>query len=226
MTACSTTVTLTMAARGCVSLPCDYAKIAACMLAHLLACCDRGGLRDLEIVRKFIREPLTEAFEKVLLDSAISLRPQHLQLQIFDAISGLVDLTAAKLAKTSTLNVVDAAQAFEDELDLIALLEPLTLAFDPESMFNLKNAECMLPNVSRALPNRYASPQAPDKSGVAVSPEADLEDCALFTAFSWPAYFVNYFGHRKGFQLLHQVLDSAHAYALKRAPCRIYSSAD
>ncbi|KAL3156421.1 hypothetical protein ABBQ38_000732 [Trebouxia sp. C0009 RCD-2024] len=173
--------------------------------AALIRCPDRGGLRDLEIVRKFIREPLTEAFEKVLLDSAISMRPQHLQLQIFDAISGLVDLTAAKLAKMNTLNVVDAAQAFEDELDLIALLEPLIHAFDPESMFNLKNAECILPTVSRTLPNRYATPRSPDKSAMAIAP-GDVVDCALFTTFSWPAYFVNYFGHRKGFQLLHQAL--------------------
>lgn len=152
------------------------------------------------------------------------MRPQHLQLQIFDAISGLVDLTAAKLAKMNTLNVVDAAQAFEDELDLIALLEPLIHAFDPESMFNLKNAECILPTVSRTLPNRYATPRSPDKSAMAIAP-GDVVDCALFTTFSWPAYFVNYFGHRKGFQLLHQVLCCAQAEVLSREPCRICSSA-
>ena len=178
------------------------------VLAHTLACCVRGGLRDLEIVRKFIREPLTEAFEKVLLDSAITLWGQHLQLQIFDAVIGLTDLTAAKLAKMDPPHAIDAAQAFEDEIDLIALLEPLVHAFDPESTFNMKNADCVLPNVPRGVPNKYAVPRAPEKSGsgMANSPRADVEDCAHFTTCSWPAYFVNYFGHRKGFHLIQQVL--------------------
>ena len=178
------------------------------MLPCILTCCGRGGLRDLEIVRKFIREPLTEAFEKVLLDSAVTVWNQHLQLQVFDAVVGLVDLTAAKLAKMDTPHAIDAAQAFEDELDLIALLEPLMHAFDPESIFNLKNTECLLPKVSREVPNKYASPRAPETSGsgMANSPRADVEDCAQFTTCSWPAYFVNCFGHRKGFQFLQQVL--------------------
>ena len=178
------------------------------MLAHILACCDRGGLRDLEIVRKFIREPLTEAFEKVLLDSAITLWGQHLQLQIFDAVVGLIELTAAKLARMDPPHAIDAAQAFEDEIDLIALLESLIHAFDPESMFNIKNADSVLPNVQRGVPNKYAIPRAPETSGsgMANSPRADVDDCAHFTTFSWPAYFVNYFGYRKGFHSIQQVL--------------------
>ena len=181
--------------------------IAIYMLAQVLACYVRGGLRDLEIVRKFIREPLTEAFEKVLLDSAITMWGQHLQLQIFDAVIGLIDLTAAKLAKMDPPHAIDAAQAYEDEIDLTALLEPLIHAFDPESMFNNKNADCVLPNVLRGVPKKYAIPRAPEKSGsgMANSPRADVDDCAHFTTYSWPAYFVNYFGHRKGFQFLQQV---------------------
>lgn len=183
----------------------------SCTLLQLLAptpaCYVRGGLRDLEIVRKFIREPLTEAFEKVLLDSAITMWGHHLQLQIFDAVLGLIEVTAAKLAKLDPPHAIDAAQAFEDEIDLIALLEPLVHAFDSDSTFNLKNAECVLPKVPRDLPTKYAIPRAPEQpgSGMANSPRADVEDCAHFTTYSWTAYFVNYFGHRKGFQFIQLV---------------------
>jgi hypothetical protein len=170
--------------------------------------CNRGGMRDLEIVRKFIRGPLTDAFDKVLLDSAINIWPENLQLQIFDAVTGLVDLTAAKLSQLSAPEDIDAAQAAEDEADLFALLEPLMHAFDPESTFNYKNSECTLPSrMPKELSSRYATPRAPAISSVhlGVPVDTDVEDCSRFTTFSWPAYFINYFGYRRGFQYIRQV---------------------
>ncbi len=169
-------------------------------------------MRDLEIVRKFIRGPLTDAFDKLLLDSAINTWPEHLQLQIFDAVTGLVDLTAAKLSQLNAPDDIDAAQAAEDEVDLIALLEPLMHAFDPESMFNFKNSDCTLPNkMPRELPSRYASPRMPEVPSLHLedSAETDVEDCSHFTTFSWPAYFVNYCGYRRGFQYIRQVLNAS-----------------
>ena len=165
-------------------------------------------MRDLEIVRKFIRGPLTDAFDKVLLDTAINIWPENLQLQIFDAVTGLVDLTAAKLSQLTAPEDIDAAQAAEDEADLFALLEPLTHAFDPESTFNNKNSERTLPSrMPKGLSSRYATPRAPAMSSVhlGVPVDTDVEDCSRFTTFSWPAYFINYFGYRRGFQYIRQV---------------------
>lgn len=165
-------------------------------------------MRDLEIVRKFIRGPLTDALDKVLLDSAVNTWPENLQLQIFDAVTKLVDLTAAKLSKLNAPEDVDAAQAAEDEADLMALLEPLMHAFDPESMFNCKNSGCILPSrIPKALSNRYASPQAPAATNVHLEDptDTDVEDCLHFTTFSWPAYYINYFGYRRGFHYIRQV---------------------
>ena len=175
-------------------------------------------MRDLEIVRKFIRGALTDAFDKVLLDSAITTWPEYLQLQTFDAVNGLVELTAAKLSQLSLVIDFDVAQAMEDEADLIALLEPLMHAFDPESMFNFKNSDCTLPaKMPRELPSKYATPRVPDVPGVpAEDPvEADVEDCSHFVTFSWPAYFINYFGYRRGFQYIRQVLHKFAVSGLK-----------
>lgn len=144
----------------------------------------------------------------MLLDPAIKGWPQHLQIQIFEAIVVLMDLTVAKLSRLNSSPGFGAAQAAEDELDLIALLEPLMHAFDAKSVFNLKNSECFLPKQSRAVPGRYASPHTPQATG-SWRPgfaDADVEVLAQCSTFSWPAYFVNYFGHRKGFHYLQQVL--------------------
>ena len=194
-----------------MTLPCSwqtskFALYPAAVFTEFVR--NRGGMRDLEIVRKFIRGPLTDAFDKVLLDSAINIWPENLQLQIFDAVTGLVDLTAAKLSQLTAPEDVDAAQAAEDEADLFALLEPLTHAFDPESTFNTKNSECTLPSrMPKGLSSRYATPRAPAISNVhlGVPVDTDVEDCSHFTTFSWPAYFINYFGYRRGFQYIRQV---------------------
>ena len=151
---------------------------------------------------------MTEAFEKVLTDTAITGWPENLQLQTFDAVTALVDLTAAKLMQLNAPEGTDAAQAIEDEADLMALLEPLMHAFDSNSMFNFKNADCMLPaNMPRELPSRYARPHLPEAPVVLLtdSIESDVQDCSHFETFSWPAYFINYFGHRKGFHFIRQV---------------------
>lgn len=176
-------------------------------------------MRDLEIVRKFIRGPLTDAFDKVLLDSAINVWPENLQLQIFDAVTGLADLTAAKMCQLTASEDIDAAQAAEDEADLFALLEPLTHAFDPECTFNNKNSECTLPSrIPKELSSRYATPRVPAISSVhlGVPINTDVEDCSHFTTFSWPAYFINYFGYRRGFQYIKQVQHAGPLHLLQQ----------
>ena len=178
------------------------------LVNQAVALANRGGLRDLETVRKFIRGSMTEAFEKVLTDPAITGWPENLQLQTFDAVTALVDLTAAKLMQLNAPEGTDAAQAIEDEADSMALLEPLMHAFDTNSMYNFKNADCMLPaKMPRELPSRYARPHLPETPAVLLTDptESDVQDCSHFETFSWPAYFINYFGHRKGFLYIRQV---------------------
>ena len=175
---------------------------ASCKTLYLPAY--RGSMRDLELVRKLLRGTLSDAFDKVLADPAVNGWVDGVQLQTFTAVLGLLDLACAKLSQFTPQGTQDPVQALEDESDLVNILDPLQQAFDRTCTFNYKNQDAILPaKLPRTLSHRYASPHMPE----VLEPLADdVEDCQQYPTLSWPAYFINYFGHKRGFQSIRQVL--------------------
>lgn len=163
-------------------------------------------MRDLESVRKFLRGTLSDAFDKVLADPAVNGWMDGVQLQTFTAVLALLDLACAKLSRFSPQGVQDPAQALEDEIDLVNVLEPVQQAFDTTCIFNFKNQDCILPSkLPRSLSHRYATPHMPELPVMA----ADVDNCQQYPTLAWPAYFINYFGYRRGYQHIRQVLQTA-----------------
>lgn len=164
-------------------------------------------MRDLELARKLMRGTLNEAFDKVLADPAVNGWVDSVQLQTFTAVLALLDLTSAKLSQFNPQGVQDPAQALEDEIDLVNLLEPMHHAVDTTCTFNLKNQDCMLPpKLPRTLLERFASPHMPELPNITAG---DVDHCQQYPTFTWPAYFINYFGYKRGYQHMRQVVLTA-----------------
>lgn len=167
----------------------------------------RAGVRDLEQTRKMVRSTLADAFDKVLAEPVVSTWNDQIQLQIFSAVLGLLDLAVAKLSQLRSVITTDAVQALEDETDLVIILECVQQAFDVNCIFNVRNQDATVPSrLLRAQSKRYACPQPPETSSSNTdSFSPDVDDCQQYPIYSWPAYFINYFGHKRGFHYIQQV---------------------
>ena len=164
-------------------------------------------MRDLELVRKMLRSSLSDAFDKVLADPAVTGWIDSVQRQTFTAVLALLDLACAKLSQFNPQGQHDSIQALEDETDLVNILEPVQQAFDATSTFNLRNVDAILPShLPKALSHRYARPQTAELTEILAS---DVDACQQFPSLSWPAYFINYFGYRKGYHYIRQVTPTA-----------------
>ena len=164
-------------------------------------------MRDLELVRKMLRSTLSDAFDKVLADPAVTGWIDNVQRQTFSAVLALLDLACAKLSQFNPQRLHDSIQALEDETDLVNILEPVQQAFDTNSTFNLRNVDTVLPSqLPKTLSHRYASPQTAELTEILAS---DVETCQQYPSHSWPAYFINYFGYKKGYHYIRQVMSTA-----------------
>lgn len=162
---------------------------------------------DIRRLQALYREAVPGTLEKCLDDKAIWRWSADVQINIFQAIRGLIDLVVLKLSQLR----ISRAGDFAVMDDLLPLLQTLAIAFDKLCQFHLKHKETAVPTamVASSEKSNYAKPLlgtpvrqkngewhcARRKIQVKEVEDCDCERCRPPNVYCLLAHLMNYFGY-------------------------------
>lgn len=147
------------------------------------------------MIRRLMREAVPSAFEKCLDDQNLFKWNDDIQLNIFDAVTRLVDLLVVKLS-----HLKEEECDVDMEEDMLPLLKALALAFDKTSCFHEHHMRDPSP-AGTEVDHSFAQPI------LVLLPEGDRmgTDRQTEEVYMWLATFLNDMAYKHGFDVLSEV---------------------